>query len=463
MIPTSTKGAHLRQVARHRWLRARDAARSLGIMTRRALARASGGRPETVAGTGEGAAGSIAHLPALLVAHHVIPASAMHATCIARLVQSVSPSLHSFLAFPFLAMCAASVPITEGLMNLDLRSLLASSLPTYQSIRDLTIRPLRRRPGSRHVFACKLVVGNQQTGKRNIIELIGKRDTTRAAGKAAKEYEAMRLLWDAGFGQHTTLKIPQPLLHLEDLQLIVQEKARGVKFRTFLGEGNDASFDQSRMVGVWLAKMHSLPVSPRQICTYTSEKASLHTFVDALCSAQRHLRPELQCYAERLEQMFDRFTDIPATWLHGDFHPDHIFIERDKVTVIDFERFTVGDSARDLGSFIAHMRTSACLSRKPIEATDQEIEIFLRSYYSNVPLQHGIAVSSRLAPFVLLSGLEALYYVACVLRVTQPSRIAMYVKCLRQVGLPLTESRLDRVADVQSVTQIRRIEGGIRG
>jgi hypothetical protein len=430
-------------------------------MARRPLETATAGRLGIVGGFGKGAGAGFAHFRALIILHHAIPASATYVAGIVRLVHSGWLGLHTFLVLPLWGMCAASVPMAEGLLNSDLCARLASSLSAHQSIRDLIIRPLRRRPGSRHVFACKLVVGDQQTGKRNIIELIGKRDTTRAAGKAAKEYEAMKLLWNAGFGQQTALKIPQPLLHLEDLQLIVQEKARGTKFRTLLGQGSDASFDQARMVGVWLAKMHSLPVPSPRLCTYASEKASLRTFVDALSATQPQLQLELQCYAEKMEQLFESYRNIPATLVHGDFHPDHIFVERDKVTVIDFERFSIGDSARDLGSFIAHMRTTACLSEKPVKATDREIEIFLRSYYSNVSLQHGISVSSRLGPFVLLSGLEALYYVACVLKVTQPSRIAMYLKCLRQVGLPLIKSRALKTADVRCAPQRSAIAGGI--
>jgi tRNA A-37 threonylcarbamoyl transferase component Bud32 len=342
------------------------------------------------------------------------------------------PGLLVFFTFPLLAMCAVKSPILEGLISPDIRARLSSILSMHLSINDLTIQPMRRRPGSRHVFSYKLVVGDQRTGKQKMVELVAKRDTTRAAGKAAKEFEAMRLLWDAGFGQDRTLTIPQPLHHFADLQLIVQEKARGTRFRNFLGDDSHASVDHARKVGVWLAKLHNLPAASGQVCSYASEKTSLQMFVSAISASQPRLEPDLRLYASMMEQYFDSFKDVAATYVHGDFHPDHIFVANDRVTVIDFERFCIGDPARDLGSFIAHVRTTAGLKRKSIEAANQQNKVFLHSYLSNVAEEQRIPIAARIAPFVGLSSIEAIYYVANVLHVTQPAVIDMYMNCLHQ-------------------------------
>ena len=354
-----------------------------------------------------------------------------------RAIADARPSFLIFVSVPLLALCAVKAPILDGLIGSNIRARLTGILSIYQSINDLTIRPMRRRPGSRHVFSYKLVVADQRTGKQTQVELVAKRDTTRAAGKAAKEFEAMRLLWDAGFGQDRSLRIPQPLHHFEDLQLIVQEKARGTRFRNFLGDGSDASVDHARKVGVWLAKLHNLPLSSGQVCSYASEKASLGMFISAVSASQPQLGPDLQHYAAVMEQTFDSFQNVPATYVHGDFHPDHIFVGNDRVTVIDFERFCVGDPARDLGSFIAHVRTTAYLMDRSIDAANQQIEVFLQSYFYSVAMAQQITIAARIAPFVGLSSVEALYYVASVLKVTQPAVIAMYMKCVHQAGLPL--------------------------
>ena len=342
---------------------------------------------------------------------------------------------NALLVLPLLGLCAVKASLPEELFNSQFRSRLGSVLSKHQSIADMTIHPMRRRPGSRHVFSYKLLVGDHRTGKQTFVELVGKRDTTQAAGKGAKEFEAMRLLWGAGFGQDNRFRIPQPLHHFEDLQLIIQEKARGTKLRTFLGDGSDTSFSHNRMAGLWLTKLHNMKVARSRICEYENEKASLRTFVEALRADQPQLECVLQDYATTIEQRFHSFRGADATHVHGDFHPDHIYVGNGFITVIDFERFCIGDPARDLGSFIAHMRSTAYSLGKSVQTVNQEIIVFLESYFNCTPQAERAAIRLRIAPFVVLSSIEALYYVASVLKVSNPTRIAMYAQCLLESEL----------------------------
>jgi len=349
-------------------------------------------------------------------------------------------SLIFLLLFPAIALCAVRVPLPEKLFDSDFRARLGSMFSEHQSIANLTVHPMRRRPGSRHVFSYKLHVEDKRTGKRYAIELIGKQDTTRAAGKAAKEFEAMRLLWGAGFGQDHRFRIPQPLHLFADLRLIIQEKARGTKLRAFLGDANDTSLHHARMTGLWLAKLHTMPVDSPQLCAYDDEKASLRMFIEALKKDQPQLESELRHCAEAVELALNSFQDVPATHVHGDFHPDHVYVAKNFVTVIDFERFCIGDPARDLGSFVAHMRSTAGCIGKAMETVNQEIMAFLESYFSGVTEQQGNSVAGRIAPYAALSSLEAIYYVASVLKVTDSARIAMYMQCLRESGIVPVEA-----------------------
>ena len=378
-----------------------------------------------------------------------------HTAQLAAYAHSGDATHWSFLFFfvmPALAMCAVKVPLPGKLFDSDFRMRLGSMFSEHHSIADLTIHPMRRRPGSRHVFSYKLLVADKRTGKHNVVELVGKQDTTRAIGKAAKEFEAMRLLWGAGFGQDNRFRIPQPLHHFEDLNLIIQERARGSKLRTVLGDGSHTSFKHARMTGLWLAKLHSMPVTPTQVCAYEPEKASLRRFVEALKTDQPQLELELRHYAAAVEQRFDGFKRVPATLVHGDFHPDHIYVGNDFITVIDFERFCVADPARDLGSFVGHMRTTAYSIGKSIETVDQEIVAFLESYFDGMSEDQGDAIGARIAPYAALSSFEALYYVASVLKVTTPARIAMYMQCLRESGvLPMEASSAHTKARTVSI------------
>jgi thiamine kinase-like enzyme len=349
------------------------------------------------------------------------------------------PGALLLFALPFLPLFAMIAPHGQHLLAPDFRSRLDKVFAMGLTIEEWKARPVRRRPGSRHVVAYRLVLGHESTGKQSSLDLIGKRDTAHGAGKAAKEYVAMQLLWDAGFGQDDRLKIPRPLHHFPDLQMILQEKARGVRFRSYLGQDSDSSLGHARMAGLWLAKLHNLSVSPPCTCSPEAEIASLHMFVAALSRDCPQLAGELQACAVTAEQNFLRLPEIRATFVHGDFHPDHIFVSKDLVTVIDFERFCIGDPARDLGSFIAHMRITARFSGKSLAAVNHEIAAFLKGYFSAVSVAQAASIVSRLSVYEMHSCIEALYYVASVLRVSDPARIAMYMKCVQESGAPVIE------------------------
>lgn len=353
----------------------------------------------------------VSHLPTLSNLHH-----AGHAAV------RIHPGL----------LIAMIFPVSQEILGPAFRAGLVKAFTESFTIESLTVSPMRRRPGSRHVFSFEFIIGDQLTGKRRSIELIGKRDTSRAAGKAAREFEAMRLLWDSGFDRDERFRIPRPVQYFPDFQLILQGKARGSKLRTYAGKANDMSLGYSRMAGLWLAKLHSVKVSPLQMCTYTNEIDSLRMFTGALAADQPKLASELEQRAALLEQSFAGFQELPAAMVHGDFHPDHIFVNKDSVTVIDFERFSIGDPARDLGSFIAHMRTTACFSGRVLASANCEVDAFLEGYFSAVPSIHKAVMVPRIASYVALSSLEALYYVASVLKVTDPARVQMYLNCVRQ-------------------------------
>lgn len=345
------------------------------------------------------------------------------------------------------------------MLDPNFRSRLGNAFAEDLTIAGVRVRPMRRRPGSRHVFCCELNIGDQRAGKRSSIELIGKRDTTTAAGKAAREFEAMRLLWDAGFGLDERFRIPQPLQHFPDLQVILQAKARGTKLRTYLGKGDDASLGYARMAGLWLAKLHNMKISRPQVCTYADEIASLRMFVAALAGYQPNLAIELQQRAAAVEQSFASFEGVPATMVHGDFHPEHIFVSRDFVTVIDFERFCTSDPARDLGSFIAQALAMTSFCGRALAAANHEIDAFLESYFSAVPLIQSIPIAPRIASYVALSTLEVLYYVASVLKVTDSGRIAMYVKCMRESEMQVTGSELRRLTALAPPVPVAHFSG----
>ena len=78
------------------------------------------------------------------------------------------------------------------------------------------------------------------------------------------------------------------------------------------------------------------------------------------------------------------------------------------------------------------MRTMAGFSGRSPDAANREIYAFLTSYFRAIPRMQAPIIAGRIAPYATLASIEALYYVASVLKVTDPDRLAMYVNCVRE-------------------------------
>jgi hypothetical protein len=304
-------------------------------------------------------------------------------------------------------------------------------------------RVLKKRLGSRRVIAYRLAMDGRNTGQPTYVDLIGKRYSQHTQENTAREFQTMRMLWQAGFGEDQRFKIAKPVRHFPDLELVLEEKAEGVELSSYLGNGDEASLRHARMAGLWLAKLHSLPVAPAS-CVYDADVAALRSFVRELGAAHGSLAPELLGLEAAIRSKIATFRGVPRAMVHGDYHPENILVAPDSITAIDFDRFCLADPARDLGSFIAHVRNRACFSGKSLDAANREIDAFLEGYFSQIPPAKRAAILRRIPPFVTHASLEALYYVACVLKVTNPDLLAIYFRCARESGVVLQEA--DRTA-----------------
>lgn len=306
---------------------------------------------------------------------------------------------------------------------------------------DLTIdhcsaTMLRRRPGSRRVALYKWKIREPETSRILVVEWIGKRDTTKSVGKAACEFRTLQLLSDSGFGCKGRFRIPRPIHLSLDQELILQEKASGVVFEALLKHGDRLTCEAATSAGAWLAKLHGMPITPDGTCSYERHLSAVQLYVRELLAVSPCLAPELALLETRICEGISGFQDVPLSLIHGDYHPQHIYVAGNRITVIDFDRSRFSDPAEDLGSFIVHTRLAALrLGRSP-ESVNREIGAFLKGYFTAASNADAHNLAGRVGTFVALSGLEALYYVAAVLRVHDPSTEKLYLRCAQDCSLP---------------------------
>lgn len=295
---------------------------------------------------------------------------------------------------------------------------------------------LWRRPGSRHVALYKLRLRELKSSRTLIVEWIGKRDTAKSVGKAAREFRILELLTNSGFGCKGRFRIPRPIHLSIDKELILQERASGVVFESLLAQNNGLACEAAMSAGIWLAKLHNVPITPRDACCYERHLSVVQLHVRELLAVSAHLASEIAVLEAGICQGLSSFQDVPLALIHGDYHPQHIYVAGNRITVIDFDRSHFSDPAEDLGSFILHTRLAALRLGRPPESVNREVSAFLKGYLTAASGAYVRNLAGRVWTFVALSCLEALYYVAAVLRVHDPCTEMLYLKCAQGSSLP---------------------------
>jgi hypothetical protein len=285
-------------------------------------------------------------------------------------------------------------------------------------VKECRPKLLKNRLGSRQVIGYTLVCTDGETGAVTPLELVGKRYADGAEGE--RVFRAMRSLWGAGFGEGNRSNIPEPLGYFPGPRLLIQRMARGVLLADDLGWADPTAAARMPMIARWLVKLHQLDGVPEVTVSYEGDAAAIHRFAAEL--AARH--PQVAATATALASSLARqlAASGPATLapVHGDFHPENIFVTSGGVTVIDFDTLRHADPASDLGYLVGQMRLTAYRTTGSVAACDAAVRAFLRAYLAHLPPPERQAVASRLPLFAARTLLEALYYIFSVLGEERP-------------------------------------------
>ena len=290
-------------------------------------------------------------------------------------------------------------------------------------------RVLKNRLGSRQVVSYRLKIANGHRGKMKTIKLIGKRYANGAEGERA--YLNTLRLWEAGFGDDSRLRIPKPLSYFADCKILVQEVARGTLLMKHLSRGDHIGATRMRRVAHWLAKLHTLDGVIGGLESYENEATAIERFTSGLGERCPEMAPDLTQLGRALSEKFAAHSGGARVIVHGDFHPEDIFVTRHGASVIDFDQIGLSDPARDPGYFIAQMRATAFRARGSLGASNAELKAFLEAYLEKSAAADTLAV--KIALFAALSFLESLFYIFCVLKSSQPEVLAIYFEEIKRL------------------------------
>ncbi|MCH2172892.1 aminoglycoside phosphotransferase family protein [Myxococcota bacterium] len=270
---------------------------------------------------------------------------------------------------------------------------------------------LKKRLGSRQVVAYELSLG--ETSK---IEVVAKRYADRDEG--IRCFETMKMLWDAGLRDSENFRIPEPLAFLSDLRMMVQQKATGNFLFDRLGTGREEVLADFRSVASWLATLHQLDPPATELLAWDGsddDVAAVTRFSNELIDKFPNAGDEIERIRSPLIEKFHAMSGQRTAIVHGDFHPENIFVSSGVVTVIDFDQACTSDPARDLGYFTAQIRSKVLLEDRDPEPFNREIRAFLGTYVSHLSESDRISMLDRTMAYGARTVLEILYYKLCVL------------------------------------------------
>jgi tRNA A-37 threonylcarbamoyl transferase component Bud32 len=158
--------------------------------------------------------------------------------------------------------------------------------------------------------------------------------------------------------------VPRVLLFDERRATIVMERAPGVSLdRLFARAEPHRLLPALERAGVWLREMQNA----------TRRDSGPAILDEVLATARKDAKGD----AKLLRALDRKVGEQPVVGHHGDFWPGNLFIDGDRVTVIDFEGFRDGLPLEDVAYFLIRVELLARRFRVRIRGLD---EAFLRGY-----------------------------------------------------------------------------------
>jgi hypothetical protein len=236
------------------------------------------------------------------------------------------------------------------------------------------------------------IVQDRGTGRITVSYRFG--DAILAYGKLYSDglgphcFRVLEALWAEGLGEGEPYQVTKPLLYVPEYNFLLMGAAAGVPLLSLIGQESPDLLAHIRQAARWLVRLHRAPLRlGRAESLWDSLK--LFRVVRRLTKAAARVPHE----RKRLIEMVDALCragklgpgQVPAVQTHGRFHYEHIFVNGEQVSVIDFDRSLPSDPAKDLAEFVSMLRIRAFKRMGATATVDAATRLFLEEYLSHLP------------------------------------------------------------------------------
>ncbi|SDN60080.1 Phosphotransferase enzyme family protein [Paenibacillus sp. yr247] len=253
---------------------------------------------------------------------------------------------------------------------------------------------------------------NQQ-GEEALEIVVGKLYSNGEKGLAS--YQLMQYVWDRGMGTDPYYRIIRPIAYLETWQLLLMSQAPGRTLHECIHAGTDVK-QAAFLAANWLSRLHSIPPANIQKNERTRANANINRFVKDLEIAVPNKLSDIQSiYNGLLTKSAMKWTGHPVL-LHGDFHPNNVFLDGHRVYAIDFDHHFAGDPAWDVAYLACQIQLSGFFKQRDFHYFDPVVRHLIDSYLDFHPFYDRQSFLDRLFLYRANSLFESLHYHLCVLK-----------------------------------------------
>lgn len=184
----------------------------------------------------------------------------------------------------------------------------------------------------------------------------------KSAHDMGREYKVLSLL------QPHFDKIPQPIIHCEDEEIIgapfyMMSRLKGIILRNRIPEGLDLGTERMRNLSTssikTLAQLHTIDLEQTGLIDFGKPEGYMQRQVEGWIrryyKSQTDDIPDLDQLAEWMKQ--NQYKDNTAAFIHNDYKYDNLVLSPDDLSitgVLDWEMATVGHPLMDFGTTLAY-------------------------------------------------------------------------------------------------------------
>lgn len=193
-------------------------------------------------------------------------------------------------------------------------------------------------------------------------------------------FRIMRKLHESSLKGITPLSFPAPLFYDAELKLLWQEGLSGRTLRD-AGVGVESRRELLPQAAKAIALFHRIPVD-RQLPVI--KIADMLAMLASRMEVLSHVTLLDECKLNRviltLQRTAPTLKPTENVTLHGDVHPQNLFLQNQSIAFIDLDSVVAGPAYHDIASWLCGMLYWGAMQHRSLQALLPELDLFVTNY-----------------------------------------------------------------------------------